>query len=184
MSTAIMRGLGNGNPGMVAAAAQILPRKARKYDAVIPPEYAEHVFHSQETPVGANATALEINAYTVEPGYLFRLTGILFTYVGVALADGLGQTTFTLDVDIPTTIGTGVVAPVLPSGYVVQGFNGIGFHLGSLDFGTWPIKGPMVFDPQEVLRIKVTTTSPFPETAVTFISIIEGWTWLQKREDL
>lgn len=173
-----------GNPGLVQAATKVLLSRPRSYASVIPPENAEYVFQPQTTPCDANGTTVELLAYSVEPGFLFRMTGLLVTYVGQPLADGLGQTAFTLDVDMPTDIGGTVVFPVLPSGQTMKGFDSWDFHLGSLDNGPWKIPGPMLYDPGEVVRLKVVTASPFPETAVSFIAIFEGWTWPQKRDDM
>lgn len=179
------------NPGLVAAASQVLVRKTRSYTAVIPPENAQFVFQYQVTPFGLNGDVLLINEYPIEAGFAFRMTGVLWTYVGTAFADALAdntgdtfQTLFTLDVDVPAAIGSTVVFPVQPGGYNAKGLDGVPFHLGALNEGCWKFPGPMLYDPGEVIRIKVLTAAPFPETAGAFISIIEGWTWPQKREEL
>jgi hypothetical protein len=126
----------------------------------------------------ANNTLTELLLFTVDDGYVFRLSHILLTIAGAAFADGTGQYQWTVDVNIPTAIGGGVLAPILPSGYVVPYFNAITAHRGSLDNGPWPIPGRLVFKPRDQIRVKVITQAPFGQGgSIFFLVSLVGWTW-------
>lgn len=142
-----------------------------------------------ETVIGApaNGVQTELWSWVVPDGEYFRPTGIMLTYVGTPLVDGLGIVSWQWDVNIPTVIGGGVTAPILPSGHIVPLFGGVDangnttgqivIHKGNPDIGPWPLPGRLVFEPRDVIRVKVLTAAPFPEVGVQFLTSLVGWTW-------
>ncbi len=135
----------------------------------------------------ANGKQTELWSFAVPDGEFFRPRGIMLYYVGTPLVDGLGFVSWQWDVNIPTDIGAGVTAPILPSGYIVPYFGGLDangnttgailIHKGNPDVGPWPVPGRLVFEPRDVVRVKVTTTAPFPTVGVQFLTSLVGWTW-------
>lgn len=185
-------GLGGMTPalsaaGLLAKTKSDTRKQGWPYAWEFPTQQAEAF--NLETVIGApaNGVQTELWSFAVPDGEFFRPRGLMLTYVGTPLVDGLGIVSWQWDVNIPTNIGAGVLAPILPSGYIVPYFGGVDangqptgqivIHKGNPDIGPWPVPGRLVFEPRDVIRLKVTTTAPFPEVGVQFLTSIVGWTW-------
>jgi len=195
MQLGLGQGLGqaNGLTPALAAAGLLAKTKsdARKQLWPYPWEYpgeTAQAFNLESTIAApVNGTQTELWSFAVPDGEFLRITGLMLTYVGITLVDGLGQVAWQWDVNIPTVIGGGVGSPILPSGYIVPYFgaldvNGnptgqITISKGSTQFGPWRVPGRLVFEPRDVVRVKVTTAAPFPEVGVVFLTSLVGWTW-------
>lgn len=131
----------------------------------------------------ANTVLTELLKFVVPDGYFFRMSGLILTYIGTPINDAGQLVTWNIDVNIPTSIGGTLTAPVLPSGYRVQDFGVVKVHLGSLDTGPYPIDGPLLFDPRAEIRVKVQTTAPFPAvgSGVFFVTRLRGYVWPENR---
>lgn len=170
-------------PPLTEAAGALRIDQARKdewpYAWIFPPPGARGVNIRTVVPAPANGVLTELLSFTVPDGYLFSLRGVMLTYVGVAVDDSKQIVTWNLDVNIPTVVGGAITVPALPSGYPVPDFARVLFHLGSPDFGPFHVDGPLVFEPRDVIRYKVTTTAPFPGVGspVFFLSILSGYRW-------
>lgn len=177
----------NGAPPSLMEGASLLRKSGRyllhDYPHVVPPPTGEQVYVENSAAALDNAADLECLVYQVPEGYWFRMTGLIATYAGVTFADGTGQTVWTLDVDTPTNVGGFLGSPVLPSGYVVAGWNNFLCHKGSFDFGPFAIPGPMLFHGLETIRLKCITAAPFPESGsgVVFNSVFQGYLWAAER---
>lgn len=181
-----MRVNGLGSAPSLIQGASLLSKSGRymfaDYPHAIPPPNAEQVYVENAVAAPTNGLpATELLVYQVPEGYWFRMTGLIASFAGVTFADGSGQTTWTLDVDSPTDVGGFVAQPVLPSGYVVPGWNNFLCHKGSFDFGCFQLPGPMVFHGLETVRLKIVTAAPFPEVGVTFNSAFQGYLWSAER---
>lgn len=185
-----MRGINGcavGQAPSIIEGASLLRKTGRymfaDYPHVFPPPSAEQVYVEGSAAAGDNTVETLCLLYQVPEGYWFRLTGLIATYAGVTFADGSGQTAWTLDVDTPTNVGAFITNPVLPSGYVVAGWNNFLCHKGSFDQGPFPVPGPMLFHGLETVRLKITTAAPFPESGsgVIFNSAFEGYLWPAER---
>lgn len=147
---------------------------------------SQHVDRQTVVAAPANAVQTELLSFQVPDGMYFRLSAILLTYVGIPIQDQTQLVTWVLDVNRPITT---LVAPAIPSGYPVRDYQAVTTHRGSLDFGPWPIgreqgfEGGAHFDPNDVLRIKVKTTNPFPGVGspVFFVSGIQGRVYPKER---
>jgi len=184
-----MRGLNGtslmpGPPPLVAAASALVQsgtdayKEQWPYAWEYPPVNAEQINVETSVSAPANATTTLLVEFDVPDGFRFRLKGLMLAIVGNAYADGSGQYTWILDVNIPVAIGA-IPAPILPSGYAVPYWNAITIHKGSPDLGPWPIPGRLVFEPRDQVRVKVTTQAPFPSSSanVRFLTSLVGWTW-------
>ena len=167
---------------MLVAGARALVKPDRDlwpYPWLFPGPASEPVNQQSLVAAPANAVLTELLAYQVPDSYRFRLSALLLTYVGVAVSDAPQLVTWNVDVDIPTVITGPLTKPVMPSGYRLKDFGVQNFHLGSIDVGPYPVYGRLEIDQQHTLRVKVTTTAPFPAVGspVFFVTQIAGWVY-------
>ncbi len=171
-------------PSLVEAASALQRSKSSSreewpYPWVYPPPGSEGVNIQTVTPAPANATLTELLSFRVPDGSRFSLQGLLLTYVGVPVDDSVQRVLWNVDVNIPTAVSGAITLPALPSGWPVPNFADVFFHLGSMDVGPFPVAGPLLFNPRDTIRIKVTTTAPFPAVGspVSFITMLVGYRW-------
>jgi hypothetical protein len=152
------------------------------YPWVYPPPGAEDRAPSSIVTAPTNSTLTELLAFTVPDGMFFALRGFLLTYIGIPINDAALLVTWNIDVDLPTTFGGTLTAPVLPSGYRIPSYGFIQTHLGSLDEGAWHLEGPRIIDPRATIRVKVTTLAPFTVgLPCSFVTRLVGWLWPEER---
>jgi len=171
-----------GAPKLVEAAQSVLRPERDKWPWpwVYPDGRSEPVNPRTVVAAPPNGVLTELLSFQVPDGFTLKLTGLLVTYIGTAINDAAQLVTWTIDVDIPTTVAVGLTQPVLPSGYAIRDFGSLTTHLGSLDLGPYPVSGRFQVDARKVLRIKVQTTAPFPTNPpapVFFLSGIAGWVY-------
>ena len=157
------------------------------YPYVYCPEGGQNFNLETVVAFSSNGVQTELWTFTVPDGEFLGIDAIMLFYVGTTVQDGSGLVSWQWDVNIPTVIGAGVTAPILPSGYIVPYFGGVDangnptgaitIHKGNPDNGPWPIPGRLVFEPRDQIRIKVTTQNPFPEANGSFLTSVIGWTW-------
>jgi len=158
-------------PDAVRAAASTLLRMPKDwpYDWIYPPENSIRVRQSASIAAPANATQTVVLSYTVPTGYRFCMTHIVQVFTGSGFVAGSGSITWVLDVNVQIGLTT-------PLGNVVQGFASEVVPLGSFSYGPWPLLRPELFDENDVVRHKVTTTAAItPGAPNYFTSMFLGW---------
>jgi len=171
-----VRALADGAQGLAVPAEQ--QRQAQwPFPWVYPPPGSEERCPGTVVVAPTNGVLTELVAFQVPDGYFFRVTGLLLSYTGITIDDGSQLVVWNVDVDIPTSAPT-----ALPSGRRIPDFGVVKTHLGSLEFGPWPIDGPMIIDPRSTIRVKVTTTAPFTVgLPCSFVTRIRGYIWPENR---
>lgn len=168
-------------PPLTQAAEALRITESRRdewpYSWIFPPPGSQGRNIRTVVAAPANATLTELLSFTVPDGYIFSLEGVMLTYVGIPVDDSKQWVEWNFDVNIPTAVSGAITIPALPSGYPVPDFASVLFHLGSPDVGVFRVSGPLLFQPRNVLRYKVTTTAPFPGlgSPVLFESILAGY---------
>jgi len=166
----------------LAVSAQRARQSQWPFPWVYPPPGSEERCPQSLVVAPTNAVLTELLAFKVPDGFFFRITGLLFTYIGIPVDDGSQLVTWNLDVDVPTAPSGSITLPALAGGYRVQDFGVVKTHLGSLDFGPWPIDGPLIIDPLATVRVKVTTTVPFTVgPPARFVTRLRGYIWPENR---
>lgn len=136
----------------------------------LPPKNSKPVCKSFSIVAPAVATPTVVVQYTVPDGFQFVLTDRVNAYAGSAFIQGSGYARWTTDVNVTPGI-------VTPQGFPVEGMAGETFACGSLEF-PWPVRGYLVFEPLDVIRVKVTTTAPITAGSPNFFtSVLLGWIW-------
>lgn len=143
-------------------------RDSWPYPHVYPPPNAQRVHKTGNIEAPTPTVQAEVLAYTVPLGFRFWLTDLVQVFTGSGFIPGRGDATWQLDKNSPIGI------PNL-SALVIDGFAAEIVMLGSFDF-PWPLRMPELFEPNDVVRSKVTTLASIAAgTPNYFTSMFLGW---------
>jgi hypothetical protein len=163
-------------PQAIRAATQLAKIQDRRdqwpYPWSFPPPSASRVTIGLGTEgtlaAPAPATQAQVLEYTVRSGFMFWLVSIVQVYLGTGFTPGSGDIIWSLDRNTPLGGGTLQGSPI-------QGFQAVDVPLGSLVL-PWTLDMPEVFQPYDVIRSKVLTTSAIPAGAPNYFkSVFRGW---------
>lgn len=162
----------NGANGMLNAAASqsnVWPYWWRE-----PRANSQYVQRVKTIPAPAVATPTEICRVDVPPGFVFIFNAYLQTFqsgIGGApvFIDGSGDILWTIDVNQAVNAAT-------LAGYGLPDLSNMAESRGSLANGPWPLDGYTVFNPYDILRLKVVTAAAITPGAPNFITGgLFGW---------
>lgn len=162
----------------VRAAQSLRPPKRSKVPVPfpwdLPPENSKMIYQQGVIASPAQGvTPAVVVSYQVPDGFYFTLRGRINVFTGVTV-EGSGDVAWTTDVDTPVGITS-------PQGYPLQGMADEPFQVGSLTGSPFPIIGRLVFEPNDIIRVKVLNTSVGVGAPNYFISVLMGWLWPLER---
>lgn len=163
-------------PAEVFAATPLIDPDVVPFPWDLPPENSTHVYQPGSVDAPAPATPTVVTQFQVPDGHWFVLKARMNAFDGQTWVRGSGDIVWTTDVNSP-------VGLVSPQGIPVQGLQAEAFNVGSFEVGPVYWYGRKVFAPNDIIRVKVTTTAVIMQGSPnTFTSILIGWIWpIEKR---
>lgn len=161
-------------PNAVRAASSLRPPRAAAQPVPfpwdLPPKNSKPVYEVASLASPAQgATPSLILEYQVPDGFQFVLRGRINAFTG-ALVAGSGDALWTTDVNVTPGIAT-------PQGYPIEGFAGEKIGVGSFTEGPFPVYGCLIFDPNDIVRVKVANIGVAVGAPNFFNSALMGWIW-------
>lgn len=158
-------------PTSVVEATKLIDPDLVPFPWDLPPRNSTVVYQPASIAAPAAATTTQIVQYQVPDGHFFVLKARMNAFDGQSWVRGSGDILWTTDVDTPI----GITAP---QGEPIQGLQSEAFNVGSFDHGPVPWMGRKVFQPLNIIRVKVLTTNAIAAGAPNyFTSILIGWIW-------
>ncbi len=133
------------------------------------PKDSRPVCQSGSVASPAQAAQVVVVQYQVPDGFQFALKGRINAYTGTMVI-GSGDALWTTDVNKQLNLTT-------PQGWTVEGLQAESFGVGSLTEGPFPVEGFLVFDPNDIVRVKATNVNVDAGAPNYFISVLMGWIW-------
>jgi len=164
-------------PQAVRAATSLRPSPAPAQPVPFPwdlaPKDSKPVCASGSILSPAQGATVTVCQYQVPDGFQFALKGRINVFTGTLIL-GSGDALWTTDVNRTPGVTT-------PQGWPIEGMSGETFGVGSLTEGPFPVYGYLVFDPNDIIRVRATNVSVDTSAPNFFISVLMGWIWPTKR---
>jgi len=158
-------------PSAVRAARRVRNRPEVPFPWDLAPSNSKPVYQAASIAAPAVATQAIVVQYSVPDGFQFAFKARLNFFSGGGLVIGAGSATWTTDVNTP-------LGATIAQGWPVEGMQAETWPVGSLVAGPWPVLWYLVFQPLDIVRVKVLTTADImPGAPNYFISALMGWIW-------
>jgi len=133
------------------------------------PKDSRPVYEHGAVASPAQGSTVTVVEYHVPDGFQFALRGRINVYTGTMVI-GSGDALWTTDVNRKPGVTT-------PQGWGIEGMTAEPYGVGSLTGGPFPVHGYLVFDPNDIIRVRASNVNVDADAPNYFISVLMGWIW-------